>query len=123
MNSDNAGAVMRRIGNIEDDLLLIEADYYSSAGQVIRLEEQLKSLRYTLTQEAEGTNEAARKAWVELKVMEAPEHDQWIKAKALKAETSARFEVLSKRLSACQSVLKRHEQAAAGPGVGRGQQN
>ncbi len=127
MDSDNAGAVMRRIGNIEDDLLLIEANYYTAAGNVVRYELHLKAERFRLTQiaaEQSGqTNEAGRKAWVEEKVMGMPEHDLWVEARIAKAETSARFEILSKRLSACQSVLKRHEQAAQGPGVGAGQHN
>jgi hypothetical protein len=127
VDTDSAGAVMRRIGNIEDDLLLIESDYYKAAGNVVRYDLHLKAERFRLTQVADeesgATNAEGRKAWVEEKVMEMPEHDLWTKARIAKAETSARFEILSKRLSACQSVLKRHEQAAQGPGVGAGQHN
>lgn len=122
MNWDNPGEVMRRAGTIEDSLAGIENSHMDAIAQELLLGDVLDGMRYTLREGAEGSSADDRKAWVERQVRQAPEYEQWLNALAAKRKFAQKFDSLSKRLSACQSVLKRLDDGLR-PGYGPGQQN
>jgi hypothetical protein len=123
VKADDPGDVMATIGTIEDAMHTIESAYYRAVGNVARLDMLFTYMRAQLWANAEGKSADDRKQWVERGIMGSDEWQEYVDAKTEKAEKDTHFTVLAKRLSACQSVLKRHEQSQRGPGMGRGQQN
>ena len=124
MRTDSPTAVTAQIGSIEDGLAVAQNPHADAKGLVFELDEKLKTLRQNLVKElpAELTNETQRKAWVEEQVRNTTLYAEWVVTKQQLVKHEIRLEYLSKRLSACQSVLKRMEHEHSGRfGHGAGQ--
>jgi hypothetical protein len=131
VNVDNPAAVMKRAGELEDQLGVIAQVLASHTEEEITLSNKLDFARYTLRENAEGSNADDRKAWVERGVAELPaEHpdefesltDEWIYHYAARKKQEILMDACKKRLSACQSVLKQFQEDST-PKYGAGQRN
>ncbi|HEY5708600.1 MAG TPA: hypothetical protein VIS51_04330 [Solirubrobacterales bacterium] len=107
MDTKNPESVLESLGNVEDSLALLEKTWPDDVEKELKLAEALNTMRHNLRDEAEGGSAEDRKAWVERKIRESEDFTEWLDLKAAKNAASTRFEVLSKRLSACQSALNR----------------
>jgi hypothetical protein len=109
MDTTNPSEVVARAGVIEDGLFALEAPLSRASGHVERLEAILDIRRAQLMEDAEGSAEADRKAWIHWKA----------EFRRLRSE----YETKAKRLSACQSMLKQFQHDTAPAGFGQGSRN
>lgn len=126
MDADNPGAVMRRCGQIEDSMMQIEHLLVAAIRTDIKHGEFLKMRRLALVDEIPedfDQNETRRKAWIELRIEQSDEYAEWVDAHAERKALETQADLLGKRLTACQSVLKRLEREVGAPGTGAGQRN
>lgn len=126
MDVTDPGKVLRRAGEIEDSMMQVEQLAADAMRDDIQLGEFLKKMRIDLgfqIPEEHDTSDVKRKNWVESRVMESEDWSKWVTAHANRRAYELKLDVLGKRLTACQSALKRFEREVGGPGVGAGQRN
>jgi hypothetical protein len=136
MDTSSAAPVVERIGAIEDAMLGLQSELAAALEHEELHKEALDALRASLMERAEGSSADDRKAWVERALMAEPPmaHEdaldeqprnllQWYSAfKARRKKLDKEFDVLAKRLSAGQSILKQFQHDTA-PRFGAGQRN
>jgi hypothetical protein len=126
MDASSPGAVVARCGEIEDSMMQIEHLIVNAIRLDIKHGEFLKMQRMALADQVPADwqqNAERRKAWVELQIEKSDEYSEWVEAHADRKALETQADLLGKRLTACQSVLKRFEREIGGTGAGAGQQN
>jgi hypothetical protein len=137
MDTTNPSEVVKRMGVIEDGMFGLEAPLAKASGEVERLEAILDARRADLMEDAEGSAEADRKAWVERQLIHDEQDvqtldeeqgpinklEQWIHWKSELRRLRSEYETKAKRLSACQSMLKQFQHDTAPAGYGQGSRN
>jgi hypothetical protein len=114
MDTDSPGPVVAQIGAIEDGLASEQNMHAEAKALNFRHDQELKLLRATLYADALGDNKDARDAWVLVQISESETYSEWLTVTEQLHKHAIRLEYLSKRLSACQSVLKRFELDSSG---------
>lgn len=124
MRTDSPAPVIAQIGMIEDALAIAQNAHAEQKALEFELNIQVKKLRAELRPDAEGNNKDERDAALDLLVANTTTYEEWAAAKTQTLKHDIRYEYLSKRLSACQSVLKnfQHDASAGRYGSGRPQE-